>query len=402
MAQQIYTADELGNEAQTIQSIDFYSMENCTRNLNIYMIATNKESFDDRTDWVTVSSSDHVFSGNVNFEANAWKTITFANPFVYNGISNIAIVVDDNTGSIIQNKNFRAFSATSQAICVQSDVTNLNPSNPTVYYGTIINSKNQIRLSTVEPPSCINPWSLMASSIGVNEATITWSAVPDQAAWQIRINGDEENLIDVDTPTYTLTDLIEETTYTVKVRANCDTETSGWVTISFATLAPFHTITATAGENGTITPSGAITVTEGEDLTFSFIPDDGYRLENVLVDGISVMSNIENNTYTFTNVVEDHTIHATFELLVSVDMANEPSVSIYPNPNNGTFSIKFGNMDGAAIYQLFDVSGAMLETRNINVTNNETVIFSHSLIAGTYFVRIIADDKVFVEKLVVE
>ena len=366
------------------------------------MIATNKESFDDRTDWVTVSSSDRVFSGNVNFEANAWKTITFANPFVYNGISNVAIVVDDNTGSIIQNKNFRAFSATSQAICVQSDVTNLNPSNPTVYYGTIINSKNQIRLSTVEPPSCINPWSLMASSIGVNEATITWSAVPDQTAWQICINGDEENLIDVDTPTYTLTDLIEETTYTVKVRANCDTETSGWVTISFATLAPFHTIIATAGENGAITPSGAITVTEGEDLTFSFIPDDGYRLENVLVDGISVMSNLENNTYTFTYVTEDHTIHATFEMLVSVDMANEQSVSIYPNPNNGTFSIKFGNMDGSAIYQLFDVSGAMLETRNINVTNNETVIFSHSLIAGTYFVRIIADDKVFVEKLVVE
>lgn len=402
MAQQIYTADELGNEAQTIQSIDFYSMENCTRNLNIYMVATNKESFDDRTDWVTVSSSDRVFSGNVNFEANAWKTITFANQFVYNGISNVAIVVDDNTGSIIQNKNFRAFSATSQAICVQSDVTNLNPSNPTVYYGTIINSKNQIRLSTTEAPSCINPWSLTASNIGVNEATITWSAVPDQTAWQICINGDEENLIDVDTPTYTLTDLIEETTYTVKVRANCDTETSGWITISFATLAPFHTITATAGENGTITPSGAITVTEGEDLTFSFIPDDGYRLENVLVDGISVMSNIENNTYTFTNVVEDHTIHATFELLVSVDMANEPSVSIYPNPNNGTFSIEFGNMDGKAIYQLFDVSGAMLETRNINVTNNETVIFSHRLIVGTYFVRIIADDKVFVEKLVVE
>ena len=402
MTQQIYTADELGNEAQTIQSIDFYSMENCSRNLNIYMIATNKESFDDRTDWVTISSADRVFSGNVNFAANAWKTITFANPFVYNGISNVAIVVDDNTGAIVQNKNFRAFSATSQAICVQSDVTNLNPLNPTVYYGTIINSKNQIRLSTTEAPSCINPWSLTASNIGMNEATIIWSAVPDQTAWQICINGDEENLIDVDAQTYTLTDLTEETTYTVKVRANCDTETSGWVTITFTTLAPSHTITATAGENGTITPSGAITVTEGEDQTFSFIPDDGYRLENVLVDGTSVMANIENNTYTFTNVVEDHTIHATFELLVSVDMANEPSVSIYPNPNNGTFSIKFGNMEGAAIYQLFDVSGAMLETRNINVTNNETVIFSHSLIAGTYFVRIIADDKVFVEKLVVE
>ncbi|MBO7481698.1 MAG: T9SS type A sorting domain-containing protein [Bacteroidales bacterium] len=402
MTQQIYTAEELGNEAYTIQSIDFYAMENCTRYLKIYLVATDKESFDGRTDWIAVSDADRVFSGSVTFTSNAWKTITLTNPFGYNGISNVAIIVDDNTVSIVQNEKFRTFPATSQAICIQSDVTNFNPLNPTVYYGTIISTKNQIRLSTTEPPSCINPWSLTASNIGVNEATITWSAVPDQTAWQICINGDEDNLIDVDAPTYTLTDLTEETTYTVKVRANCGTETSGWVTISFTTLAPSYTIIATAGENGAITPSGAITVTEGDDQTFRFMPDEGYRLENVLVDGTSVMSNLENNTYTFINVTEDHTIHATFEMLVSVDMANEQSVSIYPNPNNGTFSIKFGNMDGSAIYQLFDVSGAMLETRNINVTNNETVVFSHRLIVGTYFVRIIADDKVFVEKLVVE
>lgn len=202
---------------------------------------------------------------------------------------------------------------------------------------------------------------------------------------------------------YEITNLAQGTEYDIQVRSICGDEQSAWsYKSSFATLIPTYTISATAGENGTITPYGEIIVRESNDQVFMIIPDEGYRLENVLVDGTSVMSNLENNTYTFTNVTEDHTIHATFELLVSVDMANEPSVSIYPNPNNGTFSIEFGNMDGSAIYQLFDVSGAMLETRNINVTNNETVIFSHSLIAGTYFVRIIADDKVFVEKLVIE
>ena len=402
MTQQIYTAEELGNESYTIQSIDFYAMENCTRYLKIYLVATDKESFDGRTDWIAVSDADRVFSGSVTFTSNAWKTITLTNPFGYNGISNVAIIVDDNTVSIVQNEKFRTFPATSQAICIQSDVTNFNPLNPTVYYGTIVSTKNQIRLSTTEPPSCINPWSLTASNIGVNEATVTWSAVPDQTAWQICINGDEDNLIDVDAPTYTLTDLTEETTYTVKVRANCGTETSGWVTISFATLKPSYTIIATAGENGTITPCGTITVTEGDDQTFNIVPYEGYRIENVLVDGISVLENLENNTYTFTNVTEDHAIQATFELLVSVDMATEQSVSIYPNPNNGTYNIVFGNIIGSVTYQLYDVRGAMIETRDISVTNDEPITFSHRIIPGTYFVRIIANDNVFVEKLVVE
>lgn len=202
---------------------------------------------------------------------------------------------------------------------------------------------------------------------------------------------------------YEITNLAQGTEYDIQVRSICGDEQSAWsYKSSFATLIPTYTISATAGENGTITPYGEIIVREGNDQVFMIIPDEGYRIENVLVDGTSVMSILENNTYTFINVTEDHTIHATFEMLVSVDMANEPSVSIYPNPNNGTFSIKFGNMDGAAIYQLFDVSGAMLETRNINVTNNEIVVFSHHLIAGTYFVRIIAGDKIFVEKLIVE
>ncbi len=69
-------------------------------------------------------------------------------------------------------------------------------------------------------------------------------------------------------------------------------------------------ITATADEHGKIDPAaGTVTVPKGESKTFTITPDSGYRIKDVLVDGVSVGAV---STYTFENVVENHTIHATF------------------------------------------------------------------------------------------
>ena len=68
-------------------------------------------------------------------------------------------------------------------------------------------------------------------------------------------------------------------------------------------------ITATAGEHGAIDPEGAVTVPKGESKTFTITPDSGYHIKDVLVDGKSVGAV---GTYTFENVVDNHTIHATF------------------------------------------------------------------------------------------
>ena len=70
-----------------------------------------------------------------------------------------------------------------------------------------------------------------------------------------------------------------------------------------------YTITATAGENGSISPSGEFTVTAGADQTFTITPDRGYHIQDVLVDGVSVGAV---SSYTFAAVEEDHTITATF------------------------------------------------------------------------------------------
>jgi len=71
----------------------------------------------------------------------------------------------------------------------------------------------------------------------------------------------------------------------------------------------YYTIKATAGTNGSISPSGWTSVRDGRDQTFTITPDKGYAVAKVLVDGKSVGAV---KSYTFKNVTKDHTIEVIF------------------------------------------------------------------------------------------
>jgi len=88
-------------------------------------------------------------------------------------------------------------------------------------------------------PSCIVPTGLTISNIGTYSANLTWTANGGETAWQICLNGDEDNLINVtESASYSFSGLVPETEYTVKVRACCDdTEHSKWSkAVTFTTL----------------------------------------------------------------------------------------------------------------------------------------------------------------------
>ncbi|MCG8700113.1 MAG: C25 family cysteine peptidase [Bacteroidales bacterium] len=71
-----------------------------------------------------------------------------------------------------------------------------------------------------------------------------------------------------------------------------------------------YTISASAGANGSISPSGSIKVEEGNSQTFTITANTGYQVKDVTVDGISVGAKTK---HTFTSVKANHTIKATFE-----------------------------------------------------------------------------------------
>ena len=89
--------------------------------------------------------------------------------------------------------------------------------------------------AVMQAPACVKPTGLAVSNITGHEATLSWTSAAD--AWQICVNDDEENLIDVTETTYNFTGLTPETAYTVKVRANCGDEGySDWTdNVSFTT-----------------------------------------------------------------------------------------------------------------------------------------------------------------------
>ena len=76
------------------------------------------------------------------------------------------------------------------------------------------------------------------------------------------------------------------------------------------------TIIATAGEGGTISPSGEVLVNHGDDASFSITPNTGYQIASVMVDRTeNVTEQLVEGVYTFGNVTANHTIEATFEAI---------------------------------------------------------------------------------------
>lgn len=81
------------------------------------------------------------------------------------------------------------------------------------------------------------------------------------------------------------------------------------VTATF-TARSSYTLTPSAGPGGSITPNVPQTIVPGGSKAFTIVPDVGYRIADVSIDGVShgTMS-----SYTFSNVTSNHSISARFE-----------------------------------------------------------------------------------------
>lgn len=121
------------------------------------------------------------------------------------------------------------------------------------------------------------------------------------------------------------------------------------ISVSFTAIPPTnHTITSSAGANGSVTPNGAITVADGGNQTFIFTANPNYQTADVQVDGASVGAVA---SYDFTNVVADHTIFVTFTkwenvspsaIIKKIDGAgnllcamSDSTTTLYISTNNG-------------------------------------------------------------------
>ena len=132
-------------------------------------------------------------------------------------------------------------------------------------------------------------------------------------------------------------------------------------------------ITATADDNGKITPAGGVPVPLNGSQTFQITPDDGYHIQDVKVDRESVGAVKE---YTFKNVTEPHTIHATFARNSSGSRPSTPTVTIpddVPTGLNGKdhYAYVVGYPDGM-VYPQKNITRAEVATIFFRLLKDET------------------------------
>ena len=90
-----------------------------------------------------------------------------------------------------------------------------------------------------------------------------------------------------------------------------------------------YKISVRASEGGSVSPYGTILALEGKDQTLTFIPDDGYRVSALYIDGSRVSAA---ESYTFKRVNSTHTVEVVFAKIgeiAATDFDDVPDDSYY-------------------------------------------------------------------------
>ena len=100
----------------------------------------------------------------------------------------------------------------------------------------------------------LTPSALAVSNVTWGTADLNWTENGDATAWEVCLNGDEENLIAADSNPFTVEGLTPETEYTAKVRAARGDKKSKWSNeVIFTTDLRFHAPTDLVVSNVTAT-----------------------------------------------------------------------------------------------------------------------------------------------------
>ena len=246
LSETIIDASEIGGPMD-INSISYYyagatamtAKTNCT----IYVQPTSKTVFSSNSDIEILDpvNAVMVYTGDLNC-SQGWNTFTFTTPFNYDGVGNLMVIVDDNSGAYnTSNHTFRTSSCTGyKTLYWYSDSQNPDPTSST---SSASKSYAQYRVVMKldgcqgTAPSCLVPTGL-AVTVGISNATLTWVDSAAAPLYSVTLS-DASGVVSYATTTtlsYTFTGLTANSDYTVAVRALCSASDS-----SRSAVATFHT-----------------------------------------------------------------------------------------------------------------------------------------------------------------
>lgn len=318
---------------------------------------------------------------------------------------------ENQTFSITANAGYEIASLKVDGTAVAA-TTSYTFKNVTAAHTIEASFKQQTVQPVIEQPSITQQPQNAFVKIG-ERATFTVAATGTDLVYQWQMNmKDAKGFVDIEganEPSYTTSTVdmdYDGFTYQCIIANRAGSVTSNVVTLTVGEdvtppAVTKHIITATAGANGSISPSGAVEVTEGEDQTFSITANDGYEIASLKVDGAAVTIA---TSYTFKDVTAAHTIEATFiqKDATPVPTPTPPQYAIIDGANSSWTQNTDGSLairgDGEmAKFQSVKVDGVIVDAKNYTVTEGSTIItfkadYLQTLSVGTHTFEIVWTD----------
>ncbi len=270
ISQMLYTAEELGG-AGTINSVTYTCTSGSqTRTVDIYVKPTTQATL--ASEELVDATATLVYSGTISI-AQGDVTVTFNQPYQFDGTTNLVIIVDDNTGSWASSPYYAAYNASDMTRYKYRDGSDFDPSTNN---STTVSSTRPVAKFNVchIAPACA-PVEFTIDDIDYNAATANWARPDCQVNGYLLVYGNDTIELG-DVTSYSFADITENAEHTVSMAVLCGNgDTSAWNTVTFNTPA-FCRVVANVGAevNG---KNSAIVRWESTDTTqaanYSYIID---------------------------------------------------------------------------------------------------------------------------------
>ncbi len=362
LSEQLFTADELGNQPNNLSAVSFYCTSNYVtdRDWDIYLISvpsstTTLSSF---VDLNSGSMMDTVFSGAVRIN-NGWITVNFDKEYPYDGSSNLILVVDDNTGSYNNSIYFATNEYPGGAVSIRSDNTNYDPIAMSGYSPSVNVSRNVVTFTYCNDMGviCPIPVDITASNVTATTAEVSWTA-PNTNFQALQMQYKPANGLAMSTEIATIDFSQQNYTNAQSLdgeNVNLDNYISFVANKSTGSTEPAYYTTGSAlriyGNNNLV-----VTATNGAHITgieieagSSYHPNLNYVVDDGQIQSINgtsthyEISNINASTVTITNPnssghlrMESLTVHYTLPGDGWVNVENPVSPEVLTNLTPGT------------------------------------------------------------------
>jgi hypothetical protein len=157
-----------------------------------------------------------------------------------------------------------------------------------------------------------------------------------------------------------------------------------------------HTVTVVVNEGTSLDALVAtFTLSDGATAKIGAVDQESGVTENNFTDPVIYTVTAEDGTTT-----QPWTV--TVSVYVGIEDVENSAIAIYPNPNNGNFTLDFTNINGKVNYQIYDTKGSIIISDDFVANGSAIKEVSLNLVPGVYFVRLVTETQSLVEKLVVE